>query len=113
MALFNPGSSPATLNIRLLDSGGKVADRTSLVVHALPVVVITLAVLAGKIVTCALGIFVGGYGRRTSLRVGMGLAGSVINPGPDEELQPGDRVLLLGKRSQLDAAKAVLSKSKG
>jgi CPA2 family monovalent cation:H+ antiporter-2 len=37
--------------------------------------------------------------------------GSVINPGPDEELQPGDRVLLLGNRSQLDAAKAVLNKA--
>jgi CPA2 family monovalent cation:H+ antiporter-2 len=37
-------------------------------------VVITLAVVAGKIVTCALGTFVGGYDRRTSLRVGMGLA---------------------------------------
>jgi hypothetical protein len=34
VALFNPGSSPATLDIRLLDSGGKVADRTSLLLPA-------------------------------------------------------------------------------
>jgi CPA2 family monovalent cation:H+ antiporter-2 len=33
---------------------------------------------------------------------------SLINPGPDEELQAGDQVLLLGSRSQLDAAKAAL-----
>jgi CPA2 family monovalent cation:H+ antiporter-2 len=30
---------------------------------------------------------------------------NIINPGPDEELQPGDQVLLLGTRTQLDAAK--------
>jgi CPA2 family monovalent cation:H+ antiporter-2 len=35
-------------------------------------------------------------------------SGSVVNPGPDEELQPGDRVLLLGSRAQLDAAHALL-----
>jgi CPA2 family monovalent cation:H+ antiporter-2 len=33
---------------------------------------------------------------------------SIVNPGPDEELQPSDRVLLLGSRSQLDQARAVL-----
>ncbi len=33
---------------------------------------------------------------------------SVINPGPDEELQPGDHVLLLGTRTQLEAAQAAL-----
>jgi CPA2 family monovalent cation:H+ antiporter-2 len=35
---------------------------------------------------------------------------NLINPGPDEELQPGDQVLLLGSRGQLDAAKALLSR---
>ena len=35
---------------------------------------------------------------------------NIINPGPDEELQSGDQVLLLGTRAQLDAAKEVLSK---
>ena len=34
---------------------------------------------------------------------------SLINPGPDEELQHGDQVLLLGNRKQLDAAKAEFS----
>jgi CPA2 family monovalent cation:H+ antiporter-2 len=34
---------------------------------------------------------------------------SIINPGPDEELLPGDKVLVLGNRDQLDQAKAVLS----
>lgn len=31
---------------------------------------------------------------------------NLINPGPDEELQAGDQVLLLGTRTQLDVAKA-------
>jgi uncharacterized transporter YbjL len=50
-------------------------------------------------------------------RIGASIVGierdgaSIINPGPDEELQPGDQVLLLGSRSQLDAAHAVLSKA--
>jgi CPA2 family monovalent cation:H+ antiporter-2 len=35
---------------------------------------------------------------------------SIINPGPDEELQSGDQVLLLGSRAQLEAAKAALGK---
>jgi CPA2 family monovalent cation:H+ antiporter-2 len=34
----------------------------------------------------------------------------IINPGPDEELQSGDQVLLLGTRGQLDSAKAAFSK---
>lgn len=32
---------------------------------------------------------------------------NIINPGPDEELQSGDQVLLLGTRDQLDAATAL------
>jgi CPA2 family monovalent cation:H+ antiporter-2 len=39
-----------------------------------PIVVITLAVVVGKVVTCTFGAFVGGHDTRTSLRVGMGLA---------------------------------------
>jgi K+:H+ antiporter len=35
---------------------------------------------------------------------------NLINPGPDEELQPGDQILLLGSRAQLDAAREVLEK---
>ena len=34
----------------------------------------------------------------------------IINPGPDEELQSGDQVLLLGTRTQLDSARSALSK---
>jgi CPA2 family monovalent cation:H+ antiporter-2 len=33
---------------------------------------------------------------------------SIVNPGPDEELQEGDKVLLLGSRDQLDAARRYL-----
>ncbi len=35
---------------------------------------------------------------------------SIVNPGPDEELQPGDQVLLLGTQEQLKLAKNTLSK---
>jgi CPA2 family monovalent cation:H+ antiporter-2 len=40
----------------------------------LPVLVITVAVIVGKVITCALGAWVAGNDTRTSLRVGMGLA---------------------------------------
>jgi CPA2 family monovalent cation:H+ antiporter-2 len=33
---------------------------------------------------------------------------NIINPGPDEELIPGDRILLLGSPSQLEAARKIL-----
>jgi CPA2 family monovalent cation:H+ antiporter-2 len=33
---------------------------------------------------------------------------NIINPGPDEEFKPGDKVLLLGGRPQLDAARNLL-----
>jgi CPA2 family monovalent cation:H+ antiporter-2 len=33
---------------------------------------------------------------------------SVLNPGPDEELRPGDSVLLLGSSEQLRAAATLL-----
>ena len=36
--------------------------------------IISAAVLIGKVLTCALGTFLAGHDRRTSLRVGMGLA---------------------------------------
>jgi CPA2 family monovalent cation:H+ antiporter-2 len=35
---------------------------------------------------------------------------NIINPGPDEEIQSGDQILLLGTRQQLDAAKTALSR---
>jgi CPA2 family monovalent cation:H+ antiporter-2 len=53
---------------------GLLIDPKLLAAHWLPIVVITFAVVAGKVVTCALGTFVSGHDNRTSLRVGMGLA---------------------------------------
>ena len=53
---------------------GLLIDPRLLAQHWLPVVVITLAVVLGKVVTCAFGAFVAGNDTRTSLRVGMGLA---------------------------------------
>ena len=34
---------------------------------------------------------------------------SIINPGPDEDLRPGDELLLLGTTEQLDAASRLLA----
>jgi CPA2 family monovalent cation:H+ antiporter-2 len=34
----------------------------------------------------------------------------IVNPGPDEELQAADQVLLLGTRAQIDSARAALLK---
>jgi monovalent cation:H+ antiporter-2, CPA2 family len=36
---------------------------------------------------------------------------NLINPGPDEELHAGDQVLLLGSRAQLDAARALFTRT--
>lgn len=53
---------------------GMLIDPRMLVEHAIPIAVITLAVIIGKIVACSLGTFAAGVDGRTSLRVGMGLA---------------------------------------
>ncbi|MBM3837492.1 MAG: cation/H(+) antiporter [Verrucomicrobia bacterium] len=53
---------------------GLLIDPGLLAQHWLPVLVITLAVVLGKVVSCAFGAFVAGNDTRTSLRVGMGLA---------------------------------------
>jgi len=53
---------------------GLLLDPKVLIEYALPVAVITLAVLLGKIVTCSMGTFIAGNDGRTSMRVGMGLA---------------------------------------
>lgn len=53
---------------------GLLIDPKMLVAYWLPIVVITLTVVVGKIVTCSFGTFVGGNDSRTSLRAGMGLA---------------------------------------
>lgn len=53
---------------------GLLIDPRMLLAHWLPILVLTLVVIAGKIAACSFGAFVGGNDRRTSLRVGMSLA---------------------------------------
>jgi CPA2 family monovalent cation:H+ antiporter-2 len=53
---------------------GLMIDPRILVAHAVPIAVITLVVITGKVVSCSLGAFVGGSDGRTAMRVGMGLA---------------------------------------
>src|SRR5688572_4666874 len=53
---------------------GLLIDPRVLVDYWLPILVITLAVVLGKVATCSFGAFLGGNDNRTSLRVGMGLA---------------------------------------
>lgn len=53
---------------------GLLIDPKVLLEYWLPVLVITLAVVVGKVLTCSFGSFLGGNDTRTSLRVGMGLA---------------------------------------
>jgi len=53
---------------------GLLIEPKVLIDYWLPIVVITLAVVFGKVVTCSFGAFIGGNDTRTSLRVGMGLA---------------------------------------
>ncbi len=53
---------------------GLMIDPRVLVESAVPIAVITVAVVVGKVASCGLGAFVAGNDGRTSLRVGMGLA---------------------------------------
>ncbi len=53
---------------------GMLLDPRLLVEYALPIAVLTVTVVVGKVVTCTLGVFLAGHDVRTSLRVGMGLA---------------------------------------
>ncbi|MDH0304142.1 MULTISPECIES: cation:proton antiporter [unclassified Pseudomonas] len=53
---------------------GLMIDPKILVEYAWPIVVITLAVVLGKMLSCGLGAFIAGNDGRTSLRVGMGLS---------------------------------------
>jgi CPA2 family monovalent cation:H+ antiporter-2 len=55
-------------------SVGLIIDPVIIVHYALPIAVITLAVVVGKVLTCSFGAYVGGNDPKTSLRVGMGLA---------------------------------------
>lgn len=53
---------------------GLLIDPKMLVLYWQPILIITLAVVIGKVVACAFGVFMGGNDTRTSLRVGMSLA---------------------------------------
>jgi CPA2 family monovalent cation:H+ antiporter-2 len=53
---------------------GLLFDPRVLVDYAVPIALITLAVVAGKVLTCSLGTFLAGHDGRTAMRVGMGLA---------------------------------------
>ena len=53
---------------------GLLIDPALLRQYGVPVAIITVALVAGKIVACSFGCFVAGYDRATSLRVGLGLA---------------------------------------
>jgi monovalent cation:H+ antiporter-2, CPA2 family len=53
---------------------GLLIDPAMLVLYWQPILLITVAVVIGKIVTCSFGSFLGGNDPRTSLRVGMSLA---------------------------------------
>jgi CPA2 family monovalent cation:H+ antiporter-2 len=53
---------------------GLLIDPKMLMSYWQPIVVITLVVIFGKVLTCSFGAFLGGNDTRTSLRVGMGLA---------------------------------------
>lgn len=53
---------------------GLMIDPRQLAEYWVPILLLTVAVVIGKVVTCSVGTFLGGYDTRNSLRVGMGLA---------------------------------------
>lgn len=53
---------------------GLLIDPYVIMEHIGPVVIITLVVIAGKVISCGFGTYVAGNDMRTSMRVGMGLA---------------------------------------
>lgn len=53
---------------------GLLVDPQIMQKYLLPIVVITIALVVGKVLVCTLGVFLGGRDGRTSMRVGMGLA---------------------------------------
>jgi monovalent cation:H+ antiporter-2, CPA2 family len=53
---------------------GLLINPALLTKYALPILAITVAVVVGKVLSCALGSFLAGNDMRTALRVGMGLA---------------------------------------
>jgi CPA2 family monovalent cation:H+ antiporter-2 len=53
---------------------GMLIEPGMLIKYALPILVITIAVVVGKVISCGLGTFLAGNDARTSTRVGMGLS---------------------------------------
>jgi CPA2 family monovalent cation:H+ antiporter-2 len=53
---------------------GMLIDPAMLKLYWLPILVVTIVVVVGKVITCSFGTFIAGNDGRTSLRVGMGLA---------------------------------------
>ncbi|WP_137718315.1 cation:proton antiporter [Methylobacillus flagellatus] len=53
---------------------GLLLDPNTIIQYAQPVMVVTLVVILGKIISCSLGTLAAGNDGRTSLRVGMGMA---------------------------------------
>mgnify|MGYP002403081514 CR=1 FL=1 len=53
---------------------GLLVDPKIMLTYILPITIITMAVVIGKVLTCSLGAFLAGRGGQTSMRVGMGLA---------------------------------------
>jgi len=53
---------------------GLLLDPRVLAQYWLPILVITLAVVLGKLLSCGIGTFLAGHGGRTPMQVGMGLA---------------------------------------
>jgi CPA2 family monovalent cation:H+ antiporter-2 len=53
---------------------GLLVDPTVMTVYIVPIIVITAALVIGKVLVCSLGVFLAGRDARTSMRVGMGLA---------------------------------------
>lgn len=53
---------------------GLLLDPAVLVEYVWPIILITFAVIGGKVLSCGLGAFIAGNDGRTSLRVGMGLS---------------------------------------
>ena len=53
---------------------GMLIDPKMLLQYAWPIIVLSLLVIVGKVITCSFGVFIGGKDLRTSLSVGLGLA---------------------------------------
>ncbi len=53
---------------------GLLFNPSVLTEYTVPILVITLAVIIGKIISCSIGAFIAGQDGKTSMRVGMGLA---------------------------------------